>query len=158
VRLVCPFTPAGLRSETLSALEQLGRSVEMVDVSGSDESYAALLAALWDSGDDFLLIEHDIVLTQAAVEAMESCPHPWCGNAYRVNHQVGEVIVGLGFTRFRSELCQELPDAVERAGRWEGRYPARHWAKCDARLATELNEAGHLVHRHHPDVGHLHLV
>jgi hypothetical protein len=161
VRLVCPYTPDGLRKETMYALAKLTDhlyDVEMVDVSERDESYAELLAELWTDGEDFCLIEHDIVPTIAAIDAMDVCPKSWCANAYAVNHQVGEVIVGLGFTRFRGELCRELPDAVFRTGRWQGGYPRRHWARCDARLTRELNEAGHLVHRHHPDVGHLHLV
>jgi hypothetical protein len=158
VRLVCPYTPAGLRTETQVALQQLGRSVDMVDTSASDESYAELLAALWAGDDDFLLIEHDMIPTTAAVQAMEECADVWCANPYRVNHQVGEYIVGLGFTRFRAQLCRAVPDAVKRAGRLAGGYPARHWARVDARLAMVLDLAGQRPHHHANEIEHLHLV
>ena len=158
MRLVCPYVPAGLRDETIDALEALDRPLEMIDVSASDESYARLIARLWHDGEDFLLIEHDMIPTKDAVEHMECCPRWWCANAYRVNHQVGDVIMGLGFTRFRAELCEVMADAPARAPRWSGRYPRRHWIGVDARLTRVLGEAGMAPHRHLPDVGHLHLV
>jgi hypothetical protein len=157
VRIVCPYTPDKLELATVAALRALDHPVEMADVSLDDRTYSDLLEALWDCDQDFCLIEHDIIVDIDAIDAMASCPQWWCANAYAVNHQVGEVITGLGCTRFRSELCHAVPDAVVLAGRRHGGYPRRHWAKVDARLAQVLNSAGYVVHRHHPDVGHLHL-
>jgi hypothetical protein len=158
VRVICPYTPAGLRPETETALEALGRPVEMVDVSGSDHAYAALVETLWADGRAFLLVEHDMLPTPAAVAAMEDCPRWWCANPYRVNHQPGETIVGLGFVRFRAQLLAAEPDAAAAAGRYAGARPARHWALVDARLARVLSGRGYQAHHHTPAVGHLHLV
>jgi hypothetical protein len=158
MRVVCPYTPAGLRPETAQALEGLGWAVDMVDVSGSDEAYADLVEALWAAGQDFLLIEHDMLPDKAMVDKMDICGRWWCANPYPVNHQA-EMIVGHGFVRYRAELLAALPDAASRAGRYSGRYPARHWATHDSRLARVLTGEGFApVHRHQPAIGHLHLV
>jgi hypothetical protein len=165
MRVVCPYTPAGLRDETRAALAGLGRPVDMVDVSGADTAYADLVEGLWAAGADFLLVEHDMIPTVEAVERMERCGQWWCACPYAVNHQAGEEIIGFGFTRFRAQLLTAEPDAALAAGRWQGQWPPRHWACIDSRLARVLTarvdpSTGHgwLPHRHRPGVGHLHLV
>jgi hypothetical protein len=158
VRVICPYTPGGLRPATRLALEALGRPVEMVDVSASDDAYAALVARLWAAGADFLLVEHDMIPTAAAVAEMEGCRRWWCANPYPVNHQRGETIEGLGFTRFRAQLLAAEPDVPAGADRWAGAWPARHWAAYDARLARVLAGRGYDRHRHPHLVDHLHLV
>ena len=126
VRVICPYTPAGLRDATRQALEALGGPVEMVDVSATDHAYAALVAGLWAAGDTFLLVEHDMIPTLEAVTAMQECRRWWCANPYPVNHQQGETIEGLGFTRFRAQLLAAEPDVPAGADRWAGAWPARH--------------------------------
>lgn len=166
MRVVCPYTPACLRPETVAALTDTGYPYDLVDVSGSDTAYADLVERLWAEGRDFLLVEHDMLPTSEAVAAMAGCPRLWCANPYPVNHQVGEWIIGHGFARYRAELMAAEPDAAEAAGAamFGQRWPLRHWACIDSRLARVLTSRPgpggrpYEPHRHQPPVGHLHLV
>lgn len=41
--------------------------------------YALLIARLWDEGDPFLIVEHDVILWRGAAEQVWECEHPFCG-------------------------------------------------------------------------------
>jgi hypothetical protein len=78
MRVVVPYIPSALRAETVIALRQQGADVELVDVSGDVTSYWQLLRDLWQAQEDFLVVEHDIVVPPWTVAALETCPRAWC--------------------------------------------------------------------------------
>ena len=119
----------------------------VVECVGED-AYHELLRRCWRTGMDFLVVEHDIVVTDEAIQDLVDCPEPWCAQPYMV---AGEVQVALGCTRFRGEFTQH----------WEGfwEYVAdeigTHWAILDAALRTTLGNLGVEVHQHSIQVEHL---
>ena len=64
----------------LAALQAQAQAVELVDVSGDPTAHWALLVELWSEQRDFLLVEHDFVITPntVATVAFDACPAPWC--------------------------------------------------------------------------------
>lgn len=90
-----------------------------VDVSASVTAYWKALNEWWtrslDTGEDIVIIEHDVICRPDVIEQFESCDcvwatfpyanicHPECQEAWRNQ---------LGLTRFRAELIRACPDAV----------------------------------------------
>jgi hypothetical protein len=160
LNIVCPYTPAKLQAATAAALDRLDRldrPVARVDVSGHHTAYAALLEGLWAAGEDFLIVEHDMVPTPAMVDQMESCQRWWCVNPYAANEWGTLVVCGFGFTRFRAGLMAAEPDAFAAAAAVGDRWSRRHWMGMDGRLVSVIADRGYRPHAHEPVIEHLHV-
>lgn len=126
-------------------------TAERVDVSGSDSAYWQLVAALWATGESFLLVEHDIEPTPKALRQARHCACWWSVSPYRGPN--GDLLEGsLGFTRFRAQLLRAEPDLPHRAcGNRDGTVE-RNWRCLDTRLLGELWARGYRPHVHMPAV------
>lgn len=111
MRVVVPYT--NVHPDTRAALEPWP-DVEYRWTGDDDYAYGRLLRELWAAGEDFLLIEHDVVPTVDHLLRMAICPSAYCAAPYAWLQAVG---VTLGFTRFRSVLLRAYPDAAEIACR-----------------------------------------
>lgn len=111
MRIVVPYTD--IHPDTRAALEHWP-SVEYRYTGHDDYAYGRLLRELWSDGEDFLLIEHDVVPTNDHLIRMVTCPNAYCAAPYAWLQAVG---VTLGFTRFRSILLRTYPDTAEIACR-----------------------------------------
>lgn len=126
-----------------------------VDVSGSELSYFESLGHIWDLGESFATIEHDIIVRPDIVEAFEECPEPWCVFGYTefCHDACMEAWRNeLGCTRFRSEVLTKVPDAVGSIP--EGSFQDWHNV-CDG-LGNNLRAAGFSHHWHTPHARHDH--
>ena len=141
--------------------------MEWVDCSGDVEAYFRALCALWAAAEDFLIVEHDMVPTLEAVQAMDGCPKWWCVNPYGCNEWGTLVEVAFGFTRFRRQLMEAEPDAMEATVEISDvgaglivsggqRWPARHFQGLDCRFDRVLGGRGYRQHAHDPPIEHLH--
>jgi hypothetical protein len=163
VRIVCGYTPAKLRPETVAALEACGRPYDLVDVSASDHAYFDLLRAYWAARADFLIVEHDMAPAPEMFDLMEDCPRPWCVNGYTANAAGRLTETAFGFTRFRAAFMAAHPDAFEAAAAdfahltvYGHRWPGTHWRGLDCRFDCVMGarRVPH-PHQHAPAVTHL---
>lgn len=159
MRIVVPHT--AIHPLANAALQRLAPEAERVDVSASTEAYYRLVAELWHAGDDFLLIEHDIELTEAALAQALDCPCIWSTSPYRgpgTSYEGATVLTGsLGCTRFRAELIAAVPGALAEVGNVDDGGPAvplRDWRRLDARLLGVLMAHGYAPHVHAEVIHH----
>lgn len=155
--IVCPYTSAGLRAETWSRLGELaqqGYDVRPI-LLRQEDAYWQLLSQLWSGGEDFCLIEHDIVPHAGVLPAFVDCPEPWCTFAYPYD-RFG-LYHGSGCARFRHALMRLEPDLLERVAETNGGelHPPKHWCTLDAFIQMHLGARGYAQHRHEPPVTHL---
>ena len=130
--------------EALAALGQ--RRVEKVDVGSGDQAYWRLMRDLWRSGDDFLIVEQDMVVPSGAVAAFETCPREWCGQPYFMYRTWG---CWHGVVRYRGSLTRSLPDLPDQIAQ-------RHWQSLDSAWINHLRLAGrNEAHWHWPPARHL---
>jgi len=62
------------------AVAALPAGAERIHLAAWDvEAYWRLLREAWQSGEDFLIIEQDMVLPVGTVAGFEACPREWCG-------------------------------------------------------------------------------
>lgn len=152
MNIVCPAT--NLMPQTRAALDLSGYEWTERDVSASDESYWELLNELWHSGEDFVIVEQDIVIDQFALPAFAECGAEWCANGYP--YLRGANYAGLGCTRFKASLTERFPDLMDRVAEFD--YPGhgpKHWCTLDAAMQNQLHMAQQWPHLH-GIVGHLH--
>ncbi len=134
--IVVPAVPDHLRSEVVPALVRAAAKLQpppeirihILDPR-LERGYAELLREVW--GRTILLIEHDVVVHQNAVLALDSCPRPWCVVPYD-DHRA------LGCARFRpTDLEVDLAD-----------LESAPWWRLDQAVYEWLAAAGHQPHLH----------
>jgi hypothetical protein len=132
------------------------RDAVWVDVSSSPIAYYGALLEIWERGETFAVLEHDVVCRPDVVEAFEECPEPWCSYGYSdICHKecMEAWANALGCTRFRREVLEAVPDAMSSV-------PVEGWdwhGVCDG-LGRNLRAAGYTHHWHFPSAEHHHLV
>jgi hypothetical protein len=168
VRVVIPH--AGRRHPLVDAAAPEG--TEWYDVGGDDLAYWRLMCELWeqcrDSGDDLLVLEHDVICRPDVVEQFEACDCNWGAFGYSsmCHRECLDAWANLlGCTRFRNELIRAVPDAVSAISRPEhldwhnlcdgigGNHPKMPGYSPDENWG--LRAAGFTHHWHWPAVDHL---
>ena len=142
MRIVYPYVT--VFPEALAALD--GWPVEQVDVSSDDQAYYRLLADLWHSGEDFCLVEQDIVIPTGALQHLADCPEEWCAGVYWMPW--GSWGSWFGMVRFRGSLTvrhPDLPESIEH----------RHWSALDSATMNHLRALGYSEPHRHEFVKHL---
>jgi hypothetical protein len=133
-----------LQDEVVAALDATGIPYDRVDVSGDDQAYWRLIAERWEAGQDWCLVEHDIVVKPGQIEGMLACREGWCGHTYGYYGLAG-VVAGLGLVKFSGDLMRRHPDLLRRIGDWRDPghfwdmdHPPGHWCRLDLWLQQTL--------------------
>ena len=128
------------------AIAALPLDAEQVDVSADPEAYWRLLRDLWRSGEDFLIVEHDMVLPDGALHTFDSCRREWCAHPYFMYGTWG---TWHGVTRYRGGLTRRLPNLPDE-------IRSRTWPSLDSAWINHLRLAGvNEAHWHWPPARHL---
>jgi hypothetical protein len=133
------------------AIDGRFKGVEKIPLS-ADDDYWNLLSQLWSERRTFIIVEHDVAPSKAALEDLWDCPEPWCSQPYPY---LGGTHHGLGCTKFTAGLMGKEPllwDDVARMSDWQ--HPSKHWCRLDAWSQNALNAAGWVRHQHHIPVAH----
>ena len=122
-------------------------------VGGSDSAYFELLARLWHMRESFIVVEHDVIVTEAAIAGLIECPNTWCSCPYP---WYDRTLHGLGCTKFDAQIMQDLPELFDViASDTNDLHPAKHWCNIDARMRRYLNSYMRNDHLHTTLVKHL---
>lgn len=128
------------------ALAALPATVERVALNSDPDAYWRFLRDLWRFGEDFLIVEQDIVLPDGAVTAFESCPRDWCAQPYFMWGTWG---AWHGAVRYRASLTRQYPDLPDAITK-------RHWQSLDSAWINQLRLLGlNEAHWHWPPALHL---
>lgn len=151
MRVVVPTTRT--LPEVWDALAGAGVDAEAVDVSGAEDAYWRLLSELWAAGDDFCIVEHDIVVDAGTIAGMAACAEPWCACEYPY---LRGHCAGLGCARFRSGLLRATPGLMDEVATMANAlHPPKHWCTLDAWMQVRLGSHGYRASHRHGTVGHL---
>ena len=156
--VVLPFAlPDGERlqpwalSAAKLALRQDGWKVD-ARFMAKDDSYYELLCEYWAKGEDFCVVEHDIVVWPGALSEMEACREPWCTRPYYCS--VGWILDGLGCARFSGTFTRLHPEFLKPP------FPTccqhtTYYCGLDRLVAHRMQELGLKPHVHNPGVVNL---
>jgi hypothetical protein len=160
MRIVLPWT--GIceasrcdKSDVRDAVEATGREIDWRHVGKADRDYFDLLSELWNEGEAFCIVEHDIVIHPTALDELDNCSHDWCGFPHE--YMGCGLQWGLGCVKFGADLIARNPDAMLRvAVMSDATHDRRHWCRLDAWLqGCILPNAGETKHQHETVVRHL---
>lgn len=112
--------PGLLRRGTRDSLIEQAPHTEFADVSAGRDSYYELFVELWQAREDFMLVEHDIVIAPGTVAALGACPHPWCACPISVHLAVGNSYAAFQCNRWRRELMTGPLSLPARQRDWPG--------------------------------------
>src|SRR5262245_36727721 len=131
----------------VSALNSERIPFKLVEVSGN-YSYGRALHQLWEEGESFINVEHDIVPWPGALEKMWKCKSAMCMYQYPIGHS-GLISGSLGCVKFSDELIDAYP--LANFG-WDD----TEWNHLDAQVFGALVlDRSILPDVHQPPVGHL---
>ena len=159
VRILIPYT-----ARHLDTLAGAPAQAEWVYVGDDNEAYWRTLCDFWNSGDDLLILEHDVVCRPDVLAQFEECPEVWSAFGYSdMCHPECMEAWGnaFGCTRFRKELMADVPDAVTSIPEGYGRdwhnlcdyVSGVTWLGRPARPGSS-RDAGYTHHWHGPAVTH----
>ena len=150
--MILPFTHSC--APVCRALELTGHEWWPHNVAGGDSAYWGLFDSLWNTGETFCVVEHDVVVRSDTLNELDECPSDWC--SFLVPY-VGVEYAGLGCAKFTADLIARVPDALARVAENEGdeHHPPKHWCRLDAWLQGVLESAGETKCVHGPPLEHL---
>lgn len=152
MKLVIPYA-GEFPTQAVAAVTQLSMAAYTWNVGDTDSAYFDLLARLWRARESFIIIEHDIIVTAAAIAGLIDCPMKWCTCPYP---WYDSMLHGLGCTKFDHEIMQDFPSLFDNiADIATDVHPAKHWCNIDDRINRYMGERRRNAHRHDTPVEHL---
>jgi hypothetical protein len=159
MRVVCAFvdhpSAPGLHRDTDKALRAYAPKAERYELGMQDDAYYMMLSQVWLEGEGFLNVEQDVELHEEVIPQLEACPEllcvfPYEGGKIPGTEGDGLIRMGLGCTRFSTELLQAEPDLMMK-------LPVRGWRRLDSHILPYLFGKGYESHLHWPEVKHHHI-
>lgn len=153
MKVVTVCVPGQLTRETRNALRKHWRRpletfIHFIDPE-APKAYERIIREYWEAGEDFAVVEPDIVIREDVAEAFQLCP---CKYGCFPYNWVTDVGPALGCTWFRSELLHQYPDAMAKVS-----SKNISWKQLDVVLMRHVlaREYGEQPHVHLPAVQHL---
>jgi hypothetical protein len=112
------------------------------DVSSTPFSYHLLINELWNEGEKFILVEHDVLPWPGALTQLWECDCAWGAFQYLI---FGNMRAYLGCVKFDPSKIIDCPTPQELC----------EWQRLDQIMIKELMTRGERVHVHDPPVSHL---
>lgn len=139
--------------QAVAAVTQLSMAPTTWNVGDSDTAYFDLLSRLWSEREPFIVVEHDIIVTEAAIAGLIECPQPWCSCPYP---WYNSTLTGLGCTKFDLSIMQDFPSLFDEVAKIHtDMHPAKHWCSIDGRIRQYMGQHQRNDHLHDTPVGHL---
>lgn len=119
------------------ALAQERVEHEVVLLGDDEHDYGRNFADLWNHGEPFIHVEHDVVPWPGAVTQLAECPEPFC--TFEAPIARGTISVGFGIGKHTPEPPAPMID---------------RWDRVESAAMQWLRERGILRHVHYPPVAH----
>lgn len=117
---------------------------ELVKVNDGD-AYWKLLKAEWAKGEEFFVVEHDVVVWQGGIRQLAECDQDWCVLPTMCHGRM--ISTTLGCMKFGKRLLERNP------GFWDD-IPTT-WFHLDANMADKMGWPYIRPHAHWPPATHL---
>lgn len=153
MKIVTCATRGQLRKETIDALTAHWMRPNYLSIhmltDGDVFGYGKTLQKHWEQGEDFAIVEPDIVIRKDVADAFLNCPYAYCCFPYAWVTNIGPA---LGCTRFRTEFLRDHPTAMR-----EATNTGVSWRQLDVVLQRHILWGVHKEqpHVHLPPVEHL---
>lgn len=131
------------------ALRKEGIEHDVVVMDG-DYDYGELLVELWQSGESFILLEHDVVPWPGAITQLAECPELWCSYEYPLAPNT--LRPALGCIKVSCIVINAYRNLPARFG-----WAERIWSQMDGAVCPALESIAGKTHIHKPPLAHVKL-
>ncbi len=147
MKVILPYTKR--IAKVTAALDASGYEYEAIDVSESQSKYFQVIQEIWNAGEGWVNVEHDIVVGPDTIKSFDQCSADWCIAPYNYAVMPGGFYAGLGCCKISSRLIARNYDAMDRVGQMrDNDHKQRHWCRVDGWLKQVLIENGEAPHAH----------
>lgn len=153
MKIVTVATPGSWRRESRVSVWRHWHRPNLIQYHPIDpedqKAYEKILTYYWELGEDFAIVEPDIVIREDVAEAFLNCECVYGGFVYPWLTDIG---IALGCTWFRSEFLQKFPTAMK-----EVAAKNVSWRQLDVVLMRHILARKYMQqpHIHLPPVAHL---
>ena len=161
-----PFVPGHRAADQLACrralfrLRVIGWSVFDEALAAEDhEAYSRMLASWWRSGEDLLIVEHDVEVSPELVAEMAACASPLCSAPYQIYEGDEDFLAHLVRDGVHWSVATIL-GATKITARARARSDPpgpTHWALLDGQLTSSLahdNGCEWHLHTSYPPIHH----
>ena len=145
VRVIVPYVKTSHKLQTVvDCLRIQFVQPELVKV-GDDESYWSLLRDEWAKGEEFFIVEQDVIVWTGAISMLQACAQSWCTLPTLCHGRM--ITTTFGCVKFGKQLVERNP------GIWDD--ISRNWFHLDANFTTAMGWPFIGPHAHYPSATHL---
>jgi hypothetical protein len=112
---------------------------------GDDDRYWRLLRDAWEEGEEFFVVEQDVIVWPGGIEHLAMCDQDWCTFPTLCHGRL--IKTTFGAVKFGKQLVERHPHF------WDDIDTA--WRYLDAHFAEKMGWPFILPHAHHPFAAHI---
>lgn len=145
VRVILPYVKATKRLQMVVdclRIQQVQPELRIVD---DGEAYWQLFRDEWKRGEEFFIVEHDVMVWMGAIQQLHDCPETWCTLPSICHGRM--MTTTLGCVKFGAGLIERNPDF------WDD-IPST-WFHLDANFSDKMGWPYIRPHSHNPPATHL---
>lgn len=145
VTVIIPYTEASEKLQFVIDCLRIQQVQPELHRVGHRDEYWQLLHDRWEIGDEFLLVEQDVVVWQGAIQHLAECSNAWCTLPTMCHGRM--ITTTFGCVKFSRDLIARNPrfwDDID-----------RDWFHLDANFADKMGWPWIRPHDHWPPASHL---
>lgn len=144
-RVIIPYVKASHQLQTVVDCLRIQRVQPELHKVGDGDSYWKLLKDVWAEGEEFILVEHDVLVWMGGIENLRRCEKDWCTLPTMCHGLMFST--ALGCVKFGKQLIERYP------GFWDD-IPTT-WFTLDASFADKMGWPYIRPCIHNPPATHL---
>lgn len=153
VKLIIPYVKPNHLLQTVIDCLRIQFVQPQLRKVGDNEDYWKLLSGLWDEGEEFFIVEQDVIVWPGAIPVMQRCENEWC---HLPSLCQGRVCKGtFGCVKFGASLIAKHPDVWQTTNRewYHLDYEIHKALESDKTVGNCIHwpAASHLNEIHWPD-------
>lgn len=145
IKLFVPYTKPSEKLQLVVDCLRIQRVQPILHQVDSGSAYYDLVQTAWAEGQEFFIVEQDVVVWYGAIPKMQMCEEPWCTLATICHGR--EIKTTFGCVKFGQKLIDQRP------GFWDD-IP-KEWFHLDANFADKIGWPFIKPHSHWPIATHL---
>jgi len=149
VTVIVPYMkPSSVLQTVVDALRIQFVQPRLVKLHKSPEAYWELLQQTWSKGDEFFIVEQDIIVWPGAINEMRNCEELWCTLPSLCHGNI--VAATFGCVKFSAQLIAENQDIWDKVAE-----RSKVWFVQDSGFSKEMMAINKHPHVHFPAAIHL---
>jgi len=145
IKLLIPYTKPTAQLQTVVDCIRIQAVQPVLVKTGPGDDYWTMIRDAWEEGDEFFIVEQDVIVWQGGLRQLDECPQDWCTFPTMCHGRM--ISTTLGCVKFGKQMIERNPgllDDIETT-----------WYHLDASIADKMGWPYFRPHAHWPPATHL---